>query len=68
MSAMGALSTSYNDTPAKASRPYDANRDGFVSAAGSGMLVVEDYVLLKTEQPNVQAIDTDAHLARFAPD
>ncbi len=41
--AMGALSTKYNDEPAKASRPYDVNRDGFVSAAGSGMLVVEEH-------------------------
>ncbi|MFQ5610253.1 MAG: beta-ketoacyl-ACP synthase I [Woeseiaceae bacterium] len=41
--AMGALSTQYNDDPARASRPYDANRDGFVSAAGAGMVVVEDY-------------------------
>lgn len=41
--AMGALSTKYNETPAKASRPYDVNRDGFVSAAGAGMLVVEEY-------------------------
>ena len=40
--AMGALSTKYNDTPTLASRPYDANRDGFVSAAGSGMVVVEE--------------------------
>ena len=40
--AMGALSTSYNDEPATASRPYDVNRDGFVSAAGSGMVVVEE--------------------------
>ncbi len=41
--AMGALSTRYNDQPTKASRPYDVNRDGFVAAAGAGMLVVEDY-------------------------
>ncbi len=41
--AMGALSTKYNDDPARASRPYDANRDGFVSAAGSGIVVVEEY-------------------------
>ena len=41
--AMGALSTKYNDQPTKASRPYDVNRDGFVAAAGAGMLVVEDY-------------------------
>jgi 3-oxoacyl-[acyl-carrier-protein] synthase-1 len=40
--AMGALSTRYNDAPATASRPYDANRDGFVSASGSGMLVIEE--------------------------
>ena len=40
--AMGALSSKYNDTPATASRPYDATRDGFVIAAGSGMLVVEE--------------------------
>lgn len=41
--AMGALSTHFNDTPQTASRPYDANRDGFVIAAGGGMLVLEDY-------------------------
>ena len=41
--AMGALSTSFNDTPATASRPYDANRDGFVIAGGAGMLVLEDW-------------------------
>ncbi|MBE0505652.1 MAG: beta-ketoacyl-ACP synthase I [Marinospirillum sp.] len=40
--AMGALSTSYNDTPDKASRPYDATRDGFVIAGGGGMLVLEE--------------------------
>ena len=40
--AMGALSTGYNDTPATASRPYDSTRDGFVSASGSGMVVVEE--------------------------
>jgi len=39
---MGALSTSYNDTPDKASRAYDAQRDGFVIAAGGGMLVLEE--------------------------
>lgn len=39
--AMGALSTKYNDTPAKASRPYDADRDGFVIAGGGGCLVLE---------------------------
>lgn len=40
--AMGALSTKYNDTPEKASRAYDANRDGFVIAGGAGMVVVEE--------------------------
>src|SRR5690606_27416384 len=41
--AMGALSSSYNETPEKASRPYDAGRDGFVIAGGGGMLVLEDW-------------------------
>ena len=40
--AMGALSTKYNDDPSKASRTYDANRDGFVIAGGGGMVVVEE--------------------------
>ena len=40
--AMGALSSKYNDDPATASRPYDETRDGFVIAAGSGMVVVEE--------------------------
>ena len=40
--AMGALSTHYNETPDKASRPYDQARDGFVIAGGGGMLVLED--------------------------
>ncbi len=39
--AMGALSTKYNATPAKASRAYDADRDGFVIAGGGGVLVIE---------------------------
>jgi 3-oxoacyl-[acyl-carrier-protein] synthase-1 len=39
--AMGALSTKYNDTPDKASRAFDADRDGFVIAGGGGMLVIE---------------------------
>ena len=40
--AMGALSTKYNDTPEKASRTYDAHRDGSVIAGGGGMVVVEE--------------------------
>lgn len=39
---MGALSSSYNDQPATASRAYDANRDGFVIAGGGGMVVLEE--------------------------
>src|SRR5438445_6360738 len=39
--AMGAMSSKYNDTPATASRPYDADRDGFVIAGGAGVLVLE---------------------------
>jgi len=40
--AMGALSTKYNDTPTLASRPYDANRDGFVIGCGGAVLVIEE--------------------------
>jgi 3-oxoacyl-[acyl-carrier-protein] synthase-1 len=40
--AMGALSTKYNETPNKASRAFDADRDGFVIAGGGGVVVVEE--------------------------
>ena len=40
--AMGALSTKYNETPEKASRTYDAARDGFVISGGGGMVVVDE--------------------------
>jgi 3-oxoacyl-[acyl-carrier-protein] synthase-1 len=40
--AMGAMSTSFNDTPATASRAYDKNRDGFVIAGGAGVVVLEE--------------------------
>ena len=40
--AMGALSSKYNDTPQKASRAYDADRDGFVISGGGGVLVLEE--------------------------
>jgi len=39
--AMGALSSAYNDTPQTASRPYDADRDGFVISGGGGILILE---------------------------
>jgi 3-oxoacyl-[acyl-carrier-protein] synthase-1 len=41
--AMGAMSSKYNDTPARASRAYDKNRDGFVISGGAGTLVLENY-------------------------
>ncbi len=40
--AMGAMSSRFNDTPSRASRAYDKNRDGFVIAGGAGMLVLEE--------------------------
>jgi 3-oxoacyl-[acyl-carrier-protein] synthase-1 len=40
--AMGALSTKYNETPERASRAYDADRDGFVISGGGGMVVLEE--------------------------
>ena len=40
--AMGAMSSHYNDTPTKASRPFDKDRDGFVIAGGGGVLVLEE--------------------------
>ena len=53
--AMGALSTKYNDEPTTASRPYDANRDGFVSASGSGMLVIEELEHAKARGAKIYA-------------
>ncbi len=41
--AMGAMSSKFNATPAKAGRSYDKNRDGFVIAGGAGVVVLEDY-------------------------
>ncbi len=41
--AMGAMSSKYNDTPEKASRAFDANRDGFVISGGGGIVVLEEY-------------------------
>ena len=53
--AMGALSTKFNDDPASASRPYDLNRDGFVSAAGGGMVVVEEFEHAKARGAKIYA-------------
>lgn len=53
--AMGALSSKYNDTPEKASRAYDANRDGFVIAGGGGMLVIEELEHAKARGAKIYA-------------
>ncbi len=53
--AMGALSSKYNETPEKASRAYDANRDGFVIAGGAGMLVLEDLEHAKARGAKIYA-------------
>ncbi len=53
--AMGALSTKYNDEPARASRTYDRDRDGFVIAAGSGMVVVEELEHAKARGAKIYA-------------
>ena len=45
--AMGAMSSKFNDTPSRASRAYDKNRDGFVIAGGAGVLVLEEYEVAK---------------------
>ena len=53
--AMGALSTRYNETPEKASRTYDADRDGFVIAGGGGAMVVEELEHAKNRGANILA-------------
>ena len=53
--AMGALSTKYNESPETASRAYDVNRDGFVIAAGAGMLVLEELEHAKARGANIYA-------------
>jgi 3-oxoacyl-[acyl-carrier-protein] synthase-1 len=53
--AMGALSIGYNDNPAVASRAYDAGRDGFVIAAGGGMLVLEEMEHAQARGANIYA-------------
>ena len=53
--AMTALSSKYNDTPEKASRAYDKNRDGFVIAGGGGVLVLEEYEHAKARGAKIYA-------------
>ena len=53
--AMGAMSAKYNETPAKASRAYDKNRDGFVIAGGAGVLVLEEYQRAKKRGAKIYA-------------
>jgi len=53
--AMTALSSKYNDTPEKASRPYDKTRDGFVISGGGGVLVLEEYEYAKARGAKIYA-------------
>jgi 3-oxoacyl-[acyl-carrier-protein] synthase-1 len=53
--AMGAMSSKFNDTPSRASRAYDKDRDGFVIAGGAGVLVLEDYETAKARGAKIYA-------------
>lgn len=53
--AMGALSSKYNETPEKASRTYDADRDGFVISGGGGIVVLEEYEHAKARGAHIYA-------------
>ncbi|WP_019960358.1 beta-ketoacyl-ACP synthase I [Woodsholea maritima] len=53
--AMGAMSTGYNDTPERASRAFDKNRDGFVIAGGAGIVILEEYERAKARGAKIYA-------------
>ena len=53
--ALRAMSTGYNDTPEKASRPYDKDRDGFVMGEGAGCVILEEYEHAKARGAKIYA-------------